>query len=458
MARSLLFRLAALAALSSAGCVGPDLLGRGPFFPATLGTGWGYIDQLGLARISFHFTAAGPFSEGLAPVALGPHYGYIDEQGVIVIRPQYKAAGAFRDGLAPVLRGETWTFVTAEGKELPTPPLSGAEEFHEGRAAVRDPSMKWGYVDRSGALVIPAGFDRVEDFSEGLASVHRDGKASYLDAAGHPVLASDSWTSGRKFSEGLAAVQRNGAWGFIDRTGALVIPAQYERAGEFTQGLAPVQSHGNFGFIDRSGALAIEPRFSWAWSFSEGLAAVSDSRGKCGFIDRAGHEVLRPQFDEATAFFQGMARVRIEDQWSYLRPNGVLVWTPVDYADWDLIEEISLDRPSGLGSTSRSTVTFRSDGTAHFQGIGEGIRTGDFEGILEKENFERLAKLLQSQGFFQMREEYPVRIDHPTATLRVTRSGKTSAVRADNAGGPTAWWGMVRAVEGLTQTVTWKKK
>jgi hypothetical protein len=31
-------------------------------------------------------------------------------------------------------------------------------------------------------------------------------------------------------------------------------------------------------------------------------------------------------------------------------------------------------------------------------------------------------------------------------------------VEADNAGGPTAWWGMAAAVDGLRTRVDWKKK
>src|SRR6516165_1609907 len=105
MTRARPLLLAALATLAFAGCIGPDLYARnGRLLPATTGAGWGYIDELGLVRISFHFTDAGPFSEGLAPIALGKAYGYLDEQGTIVIPPRYEAAGAFKEGRAPVSR------------------------------------------------------------------------------------------------------------------------------------------------------------------------------------------------------------------------------------------------------------------------------------------------------------------------------------------------------------------
>jgi hypothetical protein len=439
----------------------PDLFARSAdrqILPASLGSVWGYIDDLGLIAISFHFSNAGPFSEGLAPVALGKQYGYIDAHGTLQIPPRYEAAGAFKEGLAPVLRGEHWTFVDAEGKELPTPPLSWAEEFHEGLAAVRDPAMKWGYIDRFGALVIPCGFDRAISFSEGLGCVHRDGKTGYIDAKGQPIPNPGTWTDGKPFSEGLAAVAVNGVWGYIEKNGKGAIPPQFERAGEFSQGSAPVSVRKKFGYIDRTGKTVIEPRLEWAWPFSEGLACFTDSSGRYGFIDPTGRVIIRPQFDEAKSFSRELARVRIDNQWSYIRPNGALVWNTLDYVGWDLIEEISLERVPGLGGTGTYTVVFRSDGTAHYRGSGEGKRTGEFSGIIDKENFARLAKLIQSQGFFDMADNYPVRIDYPTATLRAIRDGKTKSVQADNVGGPTAWWGMVMAIDGLSSTLDWAKK
>jgi hypothetical protein len=459
MTRARPLLLAVLATLALAGCVGPDLYARsGRLLPATTGAGWGYIDELGLVRISFHFTDAGPFSEGLAPIALGKPFGYLDEQGTIVIPPRYEAAGAFKEGRAPVSRNGTWTFITTEGKEITAVPLSGASAFHEGMAKVRNPELKWGYVDLTGSVVIPPVYDWAEDFSEGLGCVLRDKKTSYVDASGRPVPTLGSWAHAGRFSEGLAAVEKDGRWGFINRTGAFVIEPRFERAQEFAEGLAPVELQGKFGYIDRTGQMVLEPRFPWAWPFSEGLARVTDVRGKCGYIDKSGRELIRPQFDEAEAFSQGFAKVRIDDQWSYIRPNGLLVWSRLEYQDWDLIEEISLEREPGLVSTERTVVSFRSDGTARYRSIGGGKPSGDFEGTLERESFERLAKLIQSQGFFEMKDWYPVRVDHPTAKLRVTRGGKTKSVEADNAGGPTAWWGMVAAVDGLRSSVDWKKK
>jgi hypothetical protein len=53
------------------------------------------------------------------------------------------------------------------------------------------------------------------------------------------------------FSEGLAPVEVNGKWGFIDTKGNMVIPAVYDSAGSFSEGLAQVKVNGKWGYIDK---------------------------------------------------------------------------------------------------------------------------------------------------------------------------------------------------------------
>ena len=45
----------------------------------------------------------------------------------------------------------------------------------------------------------------------------------------------------REFSEGLAALKVASKWGFIDKQGTVIIDPQFTRVGNFTEGLAYVQ-------------------------------------------------------------------------------------------------------------------------------------------------------------------------------------------------------------------------
>ncbi len=61
-----------------------------------------------------------------------------------------------------------------------------AEPFSEGFAAV-DMGGKWGYIDKTGKLVIKHQFDRAAEFSEGRARVIVGRTRGYINTSGKYV-------------------------------------------------------------------------------------------------------------------------------------------------------------------------------------------------------------------------------------------------------------------------------
>src|SRR5262245_4290036 len=78
----------------------------------------------------------------------------------------------------------------------------------------------------------------------------------------------------------LYLIQVKNKYGYIDRTGKVIVPPQFEKAGEFSEGLAWVYQNERFGFIDMTGKFAIPLELGGANDFSDGLAAVSISDAK----------------------------------------------------------------------------------------------------------------------------------------------------------------------------------
>jgi len=51
-------------------------------------------------------------------------------------------------------------------------------------ALVREENGKWGFIDKSGATVIPFKYDFGESFSKGKAKVEINGKSFYINKKG----------------------------------------------------------------------------------------------------------------------------------------------------------------------------------------------------------------------------------------------------------------------------------
>jgi hypothetical protein len=244
-----------------------------------------------------------PFSDGLAAFAVKHKCGYFDRQGKVVVDPKYDDVKEFSEGLAAVNQG-------AKSLGFPRPSL------REGG--------KWGFIDKTGRLVIPLQFDRVDrkGFSDGKALVESDGKWSFIDKTGKVVITQQSksdepkhgiwWAHG--FSEGLALMRgtvpggTKSRLGFIDKTGKFAIEPRFEEAEDFSEGLAVVVAGEKHGYLDRTGRIVIEPQFAKARNFSEGFAAVRSDE-HWSYVDKHGKVVITGRFNDAKDFKGGLALV-----------------------------------------------------------------------------------------------------------------------------------------------------
>ena len=98
--------------------------------------------------------------------------------------------------------------------------MSCLPAFSEGLAAIKM-GGKWGFIDKTGKVVIPPQFDIVLCFSEGLAPIGMGGKWGFIDQTGKIVIP-PQFDAVRWFSEGLAAIEMGGKWGFIDKKGRTI--------------------------------------------------------------------------------------------------------------------------------------------------------------------------------------------------------------------------------------------
>ncbi|HEY9873583.1 MAG TPA: WG repeat-containing protein, partial [Candidatus Obscuribacterales bacterium] len=128
---------------------------------------------------------------------------------------------------------------------------------------------KYGYIDKTGRVVIKPQFDGVWELQDGLIKIKVGNKYGYIDKSGQVVIKpqfDDAWN----FHEELAAIKIGNKWGYIDKSGQVVIKPQFDGAWEFHEGLAPIKVRNKVGYIDKTGQVVIKPKFDNAFSFNEG--------------------------------------------------------------------------------------------------------------------------------------------------------------------------------------------
>jgi hypothetical protein len=172
-------------------------------------------------------------------------------------------------------------------------------DFSEGHAAFQDEkTFEYGYIDKSGRIVIKPQFVHARPFSEGFATVTTgkvtDQRDAVINQSGGFVIPPKLESIG-DFSEGLAVgcpeVER---CGFIDRNGAFAVPPIFESAYGFSEGLAVVWSNPVPGpyFVNKKGQTVFRSKLWTPFSFSDGLT-VAGTEGKRVYLDRSG-KVIAP--------------------------------------------------------------------------------------------------------------------------------------------------------------------
>ncbi len=291
-------------------------------------------------------------------------WGYMDSIGNTVIKPQFHNAKPFVNGYAKV-------FVCKQ---------RGYSNYGA-----------FGLINKSGNMVIPAEYEKIGDYSNGLIRLSHPKKRDnnkyidgYHDINGELSIACRlddfCWNQNSDFSEGLAVVcppitleqskklqegeefteflEKLGAkgqgkiystqnlYGYINKQGKLIIPNKFDYAKSFSQGLAIARKYPQkkMGYINKSGKFSIEPKFEFGRSFSEGVAAVVINN-KYGFIDKNGDMIIQPTYSMVGDFNEGFAWAEKDNKYGFINKEGKVVI--------DFIYDFVTDFSEGLAAVGR---------------------------------------------------------------------------------------------------------
>ena len=337
---------------------------------------YGFIDKLGNEIIPCKYDDAENYDKGISIVTIGKKKGAINRYGHMVIPCKYDDINICEeDSLAAAFIDGTSGFIDLEGNEVIPFDYEYCESFHEGMAAVHKDGLI-GFVDKSGQLIVPCKYKDHSTFSEGLAGVSIDGgeygvfddKWGYIDRTGKIVIPFQPGIIGVPFSSGLSVkyrcdeegniivhgsrmmpekqfvegafinkngelastyfevqniagfrngycvIRKNNRFGLVNVNGEFTIPCEYTFiANGFDEKYALIEINGNVGFAKKATGQIIIPLVYEiglkGWSFNEGLIPVKKD-GKFGFINEHNQIVIPFIYDDASAFSEGFAVVQ----------------------------------------------------------------------------------------------------------------------------------------------------
>lgn len=289
-------------------------------------------------------TIAEKHTAGYLGVAIKAHgkllWGYVNTFGQFVIEPQFEEAKEFSEGLAPFAieqKGDSaeiignltkyWNWGLGDEDELDSLKLFYMDKF----GLVK----KWGFIDSKGTVIIEPISDRLDIFSEGIASVNIGDYWGGINRSGELVIPMKYKYVGQ-FKAGeasvLASTNPDGhdvqATTFVDIDDVTerilapgIIELKINRLGEFIDGLLPFNSIKKgvvqWGFKNANGDTIIQPEYHMVTAFSEGLAGVQNEKKQWGFINEKGDQIIAPQFEAIRAFKEGLAAVKFFENGNY---------------------------------------------------------------------------------------------------------------------------------------------
>jgi hypothetical protein len=233
--------------------------------------------------------------------------------------------------LFPVKVEGKWGFIDTSGELRIPAQYSDVDEF--GELSVEGIAVAmgdlWGFINSKGEWVVDPRFHLAENCVDDFAAVEMDdGNWRFINRDGD-LVDGTGYERVQCFVDGPPAVTFEGdhEWTYLDVKRSRLLPVRQHIPEGFDEGLTPMNAGSIWGYVDESGAFVIAPKFDEASGFSEGLAAVRLG-DKWGYVDKSGAIAIPPQFEWAYGFAEGLAGVKLEGKCGFINRDGKFVVPP----------------------------------------------------------------------------------------------------------------------------------
>ncbi|MCL2040342.1 MAG: WG repeat-containing protein [Bacteroidetes bacterium] len=230
-------------------------------------------------------------------------YGIIDRKGDYITPIKWLYIAEYSEGLAYLMNFDKRGVIDTNGNFLFT--LDSAIAlygFSEGLSPISNANLdRFGYIDKTGKLVIDYIYYEAGMFSEGLARVYTPNKTTGRGGFGFinkdgKLLIDNHFDETRLFKEGynfVAIYSQNDIlrWGVIDKNGTVKADFNFYDCKDFSESIAAVQELGDtlWHYIDNVTFSQVGEKYKYCGSFKDGKAFVVDLDDRKYFINKSGN-------------------------------------------------------------------------------------------------------------------------------------------------------------------------
>lgn len=274
-----------------------------------------------------------------------------------IIPPMFEWARDFGEGLAAIQdigdSGSTSVvgFIDLRGNLTIDIKIRNAGSFSEGLCAVSIDGDKWGFIDKTGELVIPCIYDKPEDlskakFKNGYCLCKKNDDFVLIDKYGKETIFDDCDEAEYLSDEGFVSITNFSGKGLFDVHGIEIIPCNYSSIDEFYfyKDIIRIDT----SYFDRNGnkiEFEYEPDYGNFVLQSNLIKVQNDDL--YGFCNEKGKCIIPCIYKDASDFSEGFAFVKNDFGWMTIDENeNIIAKTDVNYD--------SIINNNGIGTVSLS--------------------------------------------------------------------------------------------------------
>lgn len=306
-----------------------EILPAGENFVVCKDSLWGILDRKGQTVLNMKFTSIKHETNNIITFSLNNKIGAIldYQQNKIIIISWFDRIffGHNRFGaIIPYSKEGKTGFLSNDFEVLTEPRYDFTDYFlYNGQTLARVcKNKKWGFIDTTGAEVIPCIYDDSEPFNENQYTTVQQGKNIFcIDKNGCKAEGIEAKMKLQSFNS-AEIVSRNSRYGLRDQAGEIVLPVIFDNIALYHDTVYRVKKNEKSGLYTKNGKELLPCIYEEISPYSDKPLTIVRKDAKYGVVNRRMAEISPCMYESARTESQGIYLFMLNGKWGMADTSG----------------------------------------------------------------------------------------------------------------------------------------